>query len=282
MGIEERSRETRTRAEEALVRFALLAGHHATDFVVIGGLNPDFLAPSAPVPHLGTTDVDLLFELGFIYDREELDFAWLDRVLVDGGFKEIAGSGWQWNGILGESLVRLDLLCDVADGPGQTIVLPGASMSAAQNLDGPAAALRDPILRSLRIPAHVLAEVPGAPDAVQLKFASLGGYIAAKSAALLARRLDKDAYDLMFVIMFGDGGARAAAAAAAVTDSPAHRTATAQTIRQAIERIVAADSGLVVSVVNQLEQAGDDTDRAQLTTDVEVAAKQFLDAFLTQ
>lgn len=279
MATEVRSREARSRAEEALVRFALLAGDHATDFVVIGGLNPDFLAPSAPVPHLGTTDVDLLFELGFIYDREEMDFAWLDRVLLEGGFKEIAESGWQWNGILGESLVRLDLLCDVTDGPGQTIVLPGASKSAVQNLDGPAAALRDPIVRSLSVPVHVRAEVSGAPESVQLKFASLGGYIAAKSAALLARRLDKDAYDLMFVIMFGDGGARAAAAAAAAADAPPHRTPTAQTIRRAIERIVDANAGLVASVVSLLEQAGDDTDRAQLTTDVELAAKQFLDAF---
>ncbi|UJP08904.1 hypothetical protein L2X99_10450 [Microbacterium sp. KUDC0406] len=56
MDSESRNRDTRARAEEALVRFALLAEGHSTDFVVIGGLNPDFLAPYAPNPHMGTTE----------------------------------------------------------------------------------------------------------------------------------------------------------------------------------------------------------------------------------
>jgi len=66
-----RSRAAPDRAEGALARFALLAAGHTHEFVVIGGLNPDFLAPTAPAPHIGTTDVDLLFEIGFIYDRDE-------------------------------------------------------------------------------------------------------------------------------------------------------------------------------------------------------------------
>jgi len=83
---EVRTRAARARAEAALVPFALLAGEHAHDCVVIGGLNPDFLATHAPVPRQGTTDIDLLFALGFD-DAEARDFSWVDSALQAGGFE---------------------------------------------------------------------------------------------------------------------------------------------------------------------------------------------------
>lgn len=266
------------------MRFALPAGDHARDFVVIGGLNPDFLAPSAPVPHLGTTDVDLLFELGFIYDRDEQDFAWLDRVLTEGGFTAAQESRWRWDGILGESRVRLDLLCDVPDNPGQAIGLPGAETAVAQNLGGPSAALRTPIVRSLAVSGSTRADFPDAPAEVRLKFASLGGYIVTKSFALLSRGLDKDAYDLMFVILFADGGARSAATAAAEAAAQVqpNRPSSGQVVRDAVTKFTGTDSRLTDAVIRQLVQAGDDSNPDQLRNDVTIAARQFLSAFPTQ
>ncbi len=263
------------------MRFALLAGDHATDFVVIGGLNPDFLAPAAPVPHQGTTDVDLLFELGFIYDRDELDFGWLDRVLDAGEFTAVSDAGWQWNGVLGDTFVRLDLLCDVPDSPGLAIVLPGAETATAQNLGGPAAALQDALTRSLLVTDAVRADFPSAPESVSLKFANLGGYIVAKSFALLSRSFDKDAYDLLFVIMFADGGARSAATAAEVASKriQPNRTRNVEVVRDAVRRFTETNSSLTDAVVRQLVQAGDDSDPEQLRTDVTIAARQFLEAF---
>lgn len=274
---EPRSRESRARAEEALVRFALLAGAHATDFVVIGGLNPDLLAPDSPVPHQGTTDVDLLFELGFVYDREELDFGWLDDVLHAGDFVESRRfAGWQWYGILGATRVRLDLLCDVADNPGQAIHMPGATNAAAQNLEGPAAALHQPVTRSLEVPAALRASSSAVPEQVKLRFASLGGYIAAKSAALLTRGLDKDAYDLMFVIMYAPGGPRSAAVAALDVQVPPGRRSVSETIGPAVQRFVDRTGDWTTIVVGQLFAAGDDSDEDQLRADVSVAASRFL------
>lgn len=280
MDSEPRNRVARARAEEALVRFTLLTGSHATDFVVIGGLNPDFLAPSAPHPHLGTTDVDLLFELGFVYDRDELDFGWLDRALADGGFTAVGSvAGWQWTGVLGEALVRLDLLCDVYDSPGQPIHLPGAVEATAQNLTGPAAALHGPIERELVVPEAVKADIPSAPDRVRLKFASLGGYIAAKSAAFMSRDKAKDAYDLAFVIMYGPGGPRAAAAAAAATEAPPHREPIRATIISAITRLADPESPWVDIVIQELHLAGDESDDDQLRTDILQSAAQFLGSY---
>lgn len=280
MASEPRTRTSRARAEEALVRFALLAGEHASEFVVIGGLNPDFLAPSAPHPHLGTTDVDILFELGFVYDREDLNFKWLDQALAKGGFTAVSAvAGWQWTGILGDALVRLDLLCDVYDNPGQPIHLPGAEEATAQNLRGPVAALHEPIERELAVPSTVKVDLPEAPSHVRLRFASLGGYIAAKAAAFLSRDKDKDAYDLAFVIMYGANGPRAAAAAVAVTEVPPHREPIVSTVSAAIGRLADPQSPWIDVVVQQLRLAGDDSEEDQLRNDIVLSATQFLRSY---
>lgn len=280
MGSEPRSRTARDRAEEALVRFALLTGEHATDFVVIGGLNPDFLAPAAPHPHLGTTDVDLLLELGVIYDREELDFGWLDEALAAGGFSAISSAaGWQWTGVLGDAFVRLDLLCDVYDSPNLPIELPGATEATAQNLTGRAAALHHPIERELAVADAVKADMPHAPERVRLRFASLGGYVAAKSAAFTSRDTAKDAYDLAFVIMYGPGGPRAAATATARTQVPSHREPIAPTVVAAVKRLADDESPWVDAVVQELHLAGDGTDSDQLRTDIVQSAVLFLQLY---
>ncbi len=264
MGSDSRSRDARERAEEALVRFALLAGEHALDFVVIGGLNPDFLAPGAPVAHQGTTDVDILLELGLVYDRDDLDFGWLDNSLSLGGFVNVR-EGWRWRA----EGTRVDLLCDVADSRGQTIALPGAQSAAAQNLDGPAAALREPVTRAVPIPEGLRAPFPTTARTIDLRFASLGGYIAAKSAALLARNLDRDAYDLLFVMMYAPGGPEA------VADAVRGAHVDPLIIRSAAGRFT-TESEWTQKAVTLLLAAGDDTDEQLLTTDVTVAARRFL------
>lgn len=264
---EPRSREARDRAEDALVRFALLTGEHAHEFVVIGGLNPDFLAPEAPVPHQGTTDVDILLELAVIYERDDNDFGWLDEALTRGEFVD-RKDGWRWY----SAGVLVDLLCDVGDSRGQAIALPGATLTAAQNLDGPAAALRDPIVRKLRVSAAVKADFPHAPNSVDLRFASVGGYIAAKAAALLARGLEKDAYDLMFVVMYAPGGP------AAVAEDTIRAKADHQVVAAAIKRFV--DEGeWTRRAVMMLVTAGDEEEEQQLSNDVTVAARRFLDRY---
>lgn len=276
---EPRTRDARARAEEALIRLALLAGSHANDFVVIGGLNPDFLAPAAPRPHLGTTDVDLLLEVGFVFDRDDLDFSWLDRALRDGSFMAKGESGWQWDGVLGDSRVRVDLLCDVADNPGQPIALPGAAEAAAQNLRGPAVALNNPIRRELDVPARVRAEMPGAPARVALRFASLGGYLVAKSAAFISREQPKDAYDLAFVLMYAPGGPRAAAAAVSSLPVRMEQDQPGPVVESAVRRLANPDDRWVPLVVRQLQEAGDDADPAQLKADVLASARRFLTSF---
>lgn len=278
---EQRTREARARAEEALVRFALLAGDHTHDFVVIGGLNPEFLAPRAPVPHQGTTDVDLLFSLGF--DEVGLDgvgpaqdYSWLDEALTSGGFTTT--NSWRWDAMLGGSRVRLEFLCDVWDHTADTVPLPGSS-AVATKLAGPAAALVAPVVRQLPVVPSVRADFAHAPLDVTLRFANLGGYLLAKAAAVQSRMLPKDKYDLMYVALYNDrGGAAAAAEAVAVQLELAGDAAAPDDVRAAMKSYLDPSGRWAGTFAATMIATGDSGSEEQIRADAAIGAKRFLDA----
>ena len=263
------------------MRFALLAGDRALDFVVIGGLNPDFLAPDAPVPHQGTTDVDLLFALGVSPSETDQDFAWLDTALDAGGFESV--NGWRWDATVGQSRVRLELLCDVWDHTADTVPLPGSTRAVACKIAGPAAALADPVSRELRVTAAVRADFPMAPETITLRFANLGGYLLAKAAAAISRGLAKDRYDLMYVMLFNDHGG-AAGAAAAVTSQLmlTEEIASPDDIVECLRRFLDASGTWAGTFAEVMMASGDDSAEAQLRADAASGARRCLDMITTQ
>lgn len=276
MASEPRTRQSRARAEEALVRFALLAGDHSTEFVVIGGLNPEFLAPDAPAPHQGTTDVDLLFALGFEQSTETLDFGWIDAALDAGGFAST--NNWRWDGKLGDSRVRLEFLCDVWDHTADTVALPGSRRAVASKLAGPAAALADPISRDLEVSDQVRADFADAPDAVTLRFANLGGYLLAKAAAVQSRMLPKDKYDLMYVTLYNDRGGALAAAGAVITQLElAGDAAALDDIRAAMGKYLDPAGAWAGVFAETMVETGDSAAEDELRTDAAIGAQRFLD-----
>ena len=206
-----RTLQTRDYAERALVRLVLHLEEHQAELVVIGGLAPPFLTPHANPPHQGTTDVDLLVSLGFVYDREEQDFAWLEYALDQAGFVEDAGTGggWRWTIRIDGVIVKLELLCDVnGDLSNQPLALPGCPRASAMNLQGPGAALADPAPQTLAVPTDL------GSGTVRVPHAGLGGYLIAKSAAAARRQLPKDYYDFAFVLLHNDQGGPSQAAQA--------------------------------------------------------------------
>ena len=203
-----RSRDTRQRAEQALIRLATALGDRADQIVVIGGLNADLLTDAPTAPHQGTVDVDLLIQVGFSFERDELDLSWIERGLRDAGFAPLPGDQtWRWVAMIDGVPVKVELLCDTPDSRGQQIVLPGCAVATAMNLAGPSAA-------AAGITRQLIAEEAGA-EAVTMRFASLGGYVLAKAAAVVGRGLDKDLYDLAFVLLHNRDGGPAAAGKAA-------------------------------------------------------------------
>ncbi len=272
---QERTPQARDLAEEALVRLALALGSHVSKIVIIGGLNPSFLTNSPPVPHLGTTDVDVLLEVGFVYEREEMSFSWLEVGLRKAGFwPHVSGSQpWRWYTKLNGMLVKLELLCDTYDSPGQEIALPGCDTVVAQNLKGPRPALLDSVQRSVSVPAEVRSDFPDAPDSVIVRFAGLGGYVMSKAAAVVARGADKDYYDLVFVLIYNSEGGPAGAAqavhnvmkldAAAAFDSQ---------VAAALGLYAGPDSRPAEVFAEQMQLSGDSTDLDVLVQDAVGAA----------
>lgn len=169
---EQRSRTTRAYAEAALLRLVDAAGPHAAELIVVGGLVPDYLTQNAVHTHLGTLDVDIALSVGFVFDRDQVDFGWLENALRSAGFTpardSAGGSGWRWTVSVDMQPVRVEFLCDV---PGDErlgeIALPGCERASAVNLQGPGAALEDPRERVLG----------GPENPSRIMTASLGGYL---------------------------------------------------------------------------------------------------------
>lgn len=177
-------------AEAAFVRLLDASGERWSELVLIGGLVPETLVESQD-EHQGTTDVDVLLGIGVVWDRDDLDFTWLETALEAAGFVPASpNTGWRWVGEHGDDVIEIEFLVDVVDSPDQEIALPGTTRLGAKNLVGPAPALRE---------SRVI-DLAGRPARV----ASLGGYLAAKSAAVVARGQDKDLYDFAFVIVHSE------------------------------------------------------------------------------
>jgi hypothetical protein len=155
--------------------------------VLIGGLVPETLV-SVDDPHQGTVDVDVLLPVALVFDREDQDFGWLEGALTAAGFVLVSpNTGWRWMTSVDGAAIVVEFLADVPDSPGQELALPGARTLSANNLAGPAPALRD--TREIAVGRH------------RARAAGVGGYLAAKAAAIVGRGLVKDLYDFAYVIV---------------------------------------------------------------------------------
>lgn len=277
-----RDRHTRELAERALVRFAQELGEHIGDITVIGGLNADLLTEDLEAPHQGTVDVDVLIEVGLVYDREDVDFGWLEQALIDAGFYVRPGDyTWRWRLDVEGIPVKLELLCDTPDNLGLEIALPGCATAGALNLSGPGAAGERVVVRELRIPGHDLPGVLGAPpETVGIRFADLGGYVLAKAAAVVGRQLDKDLYDLAFVLLHNTAGGPRVAGEEAFWALPAEpRTDYAAILRAALSRFADRASGGPYVYAEQRRRDGEETDLDVLVEDAIGAAQMCRTAF---
>ena len=264
-------------ARKALGRLGLRLGTDADRLIFIGGLSIEHLTGPQTHAHQGTTDIDALVQLGAVYDRDEDDFGWLEDALRLAGFVP-RGGGSRWYASVDDVEVRIDLLSDVSDNPGQEIGLPGTRLLSSQNLDGPGAAVTDVVTRSIELEHGEAA--PGGPTTVELRFVGLGGYVLAKASAVLGRTESKDLYDLAFVVLYNsDGGPAAAGRAAARALHDVDRGPRQQVVRAAMERFDGQGSVGAQAFSVQRRLDGDPTEPETLSQDAAVAARLFLRAF---
>src|SRR5207248_3246847 len=105
-------------------------------------------------------------------------------------------------------VVKIEFLADLADvANSTTVTFDGCAQLGAVNLRGTGFAARDWELRSLT------AEVGDNPGTVEVRVATLPAYLLAKTHAAYGRGLERDWYDIAYVVLHNnDGGPRPAAA----------------------------------------------------------------------
>ncbi|TCL85880.1 MULTISPECIES: hypothetical protein [unclassified Rathayibacter] len=106
--------------------------------------------------------------------------------------------------------------------------------------------------------------------------AVLGGYLTAKCAALAARAAPKDAYDLMFVLLYNPGGAREAARAIAGIPVVSHRRPPAAVARAAVSMLLDPQGPWAGHFATQMQEAGDEEPEERLRADAAAGASLLL------
>lgn len=200
---EERSRETRARAETALVRLLHELRDDEPFLIVLGGLVPDVLTRDATgiIPeHLGTTDVDVLL---ITHVEPNLDLSAVERALEHLDFSPHPDQdGWRWRGLIDGVPVRIEFLCDLVDHrEGESIRPAGCRRLSAANLRGTGYVSRDFTWEPLH---GRLAD--GTRVEVRARFAGLEGYLLSKCVAVRIRAAVKDYYDLAYVLQHNRAG----------------------------------------------------------------------------
>jgi len=197
----ERNRVARAAAEAALVRVV----HHygaRPEFVLLGGLLPEYLCGASEFRHAGTTDVDVQVDLeiacGTVNGRR------LEKALRNAEFQPESGRVWRWAAHDGDDasmVVRFELLADQGDVKSREIlVFDECDALGAVNLRGTGFAARDVTTRQLT------ARVGDLRRTVEINVAGLAGFLMAKAAAARERRKPKDWYDIAFVLLHNDAG----------------------------------------------------------------------------
>ena len=138
-----RTRPARAAAEAALVRVV----HHygaRPEFVLMGGLMPDYLCSEAPFQHAGTTDVDVQVDLEIA--RGTVNVRRLENALRNAEFRPDTENVWRWaaHDEGHPAIVKFELLADDERARrGDTIRFDECDHLGAVNLPGTGFAARD-------------------------------------------------------------------------------------------------------------------------------------------
>lgn len=187
----DRSQVARAAAETALVRVV----HHygaRPEFVLLGGLIPEYLCGASEFMHAGTTDVDVQVDLEIACGT--VNGRMLEKALRNAEFQPESGRLWRWAANDGgdtSMVVKFELLADQSDAmSGDILVFDECDELGAVNLRGTGFASRDVTTRQLT------ARVGDLRRTVEVNVAGLAGFLMAKAAAARERRKPKDWYDM--------------------------------------------------------------------------------------
>lgn len=206
--------------ERAQLVLLKCAGPWNKRIFLAGGLVPRYLIEELPeyaVPHVGTTDIDLVVGIAIASDDAEPYDTLLANIKTVGFrlFEDEDGNkaSFRWCIDIDGKTVIVEFLTEQGDEPG-SIVRPrnktGAKLGAFETR-GANLVARDYIEREIR--GQLL---DGDESFATIRVANLVPFVTLKSFALHDRALKKlkDAYDIVFVLLNWPGGPEAASVAA--------------------------------------------------------------------
>jgi len=182
-----------------LVRIVAAYGK-VPEFVLLGGLVPDLLCSESAHRHVGTTDVDVQVDVEI--HRGSLNAAQLERALYKADFRPDTERVWRWKDQSTPAMVvKVEFLADLDDKPAQaTILFDDCESLGAVNLRGTGFAAEDWELRP------ITANLGAGLMTVEVRVATLPAYLLAKMHAARGRGLEKDWYDVAYVLIHNDDG----------------------------------------------------------------------------
>jgi hypothetical protein len=167
---------------------------------------------------------------------------------------------------------KVEFLCDRDDLPAnQPVALPGCHRLTAANLRGTGFVARDWTKEELS------GTIDGKSVTVMAKYAGLEGYLMAKAYAVRHRGLDRDSYDLVFVLLYNRAGGPAQAAEL-LRDGKfaADVNATRSVFREVEARFGNGNDFGPTSYANQALQVDPEADGAQLRQDAVAVVAEFV------
>lgn len=198
--------------ERTLVTLLRGLGPWKAGIYLVGGLVPRYLIgrlpdDEVPPPHAGTTDVDLVLDLTVLaqieaYRRLEQNLKVLGFVRGTNEKGQVQHFRWRKPVGAGMSIV-VDLLCDAPPGEGgQVTELPGERRLSALKITGARLAMEDFV--EISITAELLDERGVATEPIRV--ANIVPFVVLKTLAYDDRLEEKDAYDIVYCLMYYEQG----------------------------------------------------------------------------
>jgi len=212
--------------------------------------------------------------------NHEPDLGTLEAALEKAEFvRDPRIDGWRWIARVDHQSVKVEFLCDRDDVQNKAVIRPrGCTNLRFANLRGTGYAARDFVEES------VTDDLPdGTPATVTVRFAGLQGYLLAKLAALLDRQLDKDHYDLVYVLLHHKTGTGPRGAAEALLKGPFRRNLPSleNRFRELASRFSRPDDHGPVTYARQFALVYPAADLATLTQDAISAVQEFTGALIS-
>jgi predicted nucleotidyltransferase len=164
-------------------------------------------------PHAGTTDVDLVVDLDVLagieaYRRLEQNLKAMG--FIRGANDEGQAQHFSWRKPIGNGItIVVDLLCDAAIQEGGRVAgIPGERRLSALKIPGAQLVVMDHV--EVEITAELLDERGTATETVRV--ANIVPFVVLKALAYEDRFEEKDAYDLIYALMYYDNGPEGVAA----------------------------------------------------------------------